>query len=215
MYDREFLETYIGDIDVLAINLSNCFNSIEKYVSQTEYRFIVSHPFNKTPEEIVIKIMNENIPHLIGLSKNHHLNLPTTQPKIIFQKVKNNDENWSLEELILADEGWFAACREKLVGIFFIYQIMQNIETTNYATSPFRSPKNNKFYKRIVERDKVSYIFIKNIEGAIYSFEFTENPSEHNVFIPRSLKINDPVEEYLTPISLENIKTERIKINKR
>lgn len=61
----------------------------------------IRHPFAEEPKPITIKISNENIPHLIGLSKMHHLNLPITQPAIIFQKVKLQEKNWTLPELSL------------------------------------------------------------------------------------------------------------------
>lgn len=214
MYDLDFYKSYTGDIDVLTINLSECFNSLEKYVSQTEYSFTGLYQSGKKDEEITIKILNENLPHLLGLSRQHHFNLPTYHASAIFQKIKGNEKNWTLEDLKKADEGWFNESREKLIGIFFLYQIMHTIETKNYSTTPFNGPKNDRLYKRI-ERDKVSYIFVKSIENASYSFEFTENTNEQKVYIPRSLKINDPIEKHLTPVSLENIKTERIKVPKR
>lgn len=105
MYELEYLQTYTGKLDPRDLNLAACFNSIEKHISQTEYQLKIRHPFAQNLKHITIKILNENIPHLIGLSKTHHLNLPITQPAIIFQKVKQQEENWTLQELIAADEG--------------------------------------------------------------------------------------------------------------
>lgn len=213
MYELEYLQTYTGELDPRDLNLAACFNSIEKHISQTEYQLKIRHPFAQNLKHITIKILNENIPHLIGLSKTHHLNLPITQPAIIFQKVKQQEENWTLQELIAADEGWFGECKGKLVGILFLYQVMNQIQITTYTTDPFKASKDHKLYRRI-ERDEVTYIFIKNIEGASFSFEFSATKSSPHIFIPRSLKLNDPIEQYLTPIEIETIEKLRIKAPK-
>lgn len=91
---------------------------------------------------------------------------------------------------------------------------MNQVQIDTYATDPFKGPKDHKLYRRI-ERDQVTYIFIKNIEGASFSFEFNAPTSSPEIFIPRSLKFNNPIEQYLTPIKIEAIDKIRIRAPKQ
>ncbi len=81
LYTLEWLENFNGDIDIINIEMSVLANTIEKHVSQFEYTYqtnMVSCP------EIVISVPNSSIPHLLVLSRVHHVNLPTINANSIF-----------------------------------------------------------------------------------------------------------------------------------
>lgn len=214
-YDEDFLSSFCESIEVLDVSLSELSNSLEKYVTQKDYQFSIDSPYSKETTYIKIRFLNTHIPHLLGLSKEHHFGLPIYRPEAIFDKLKYS-EDWTLKQLRAGDERWFVECKDKVIGCFYLYQMMNSLETKSYDsnTNHFRGPKNHKILKRI-ERDKVSYIMIKNVEGITYSLEFSEYSNEPGIFFPRSLKINDPVEDHLVPITLTPIDVVRIKKQKR
>jgi len=211
-YSKSFLANFSASIEVLDVSLSELSNSLEKYVTQTEYQFAISSPYSEATT-ITIRFLNSHIPHLLGLSRDHHIGLHTYYPEAIFENLKHN-EDWTLKQLKAGDESWFDECKDKVIGCFYLYQMMNNLQTQSYNTTPFQGPKNHRILKRI-ERDNVTYIMIKNEKGISYSLEFTENSSESGVFFPRSLKINDPVEDYLVPITLSPVNAVRIKKRKK
>lgn len=209
-YDEDFLISFCESIEVLDVSLSELSNSLEKYVSQRNYHFSIDSPYCRETTYIKIRFLNAHIPHLLGLSKDHHFGLLTYRPEAIFDNLKHS-EDWTLQKLRAGDERWFEGCKDKIIGCFYLYQMMNNLETESYDsnTKYFRGPKNHRILKRI-ERDKVSYIMIKNIEGITYSLEFSENHSDPGIYFPRSLKINDTIEDYLVPITLSPINVTRI-----
>lgn len=213
IYDEDFLINFSGNIEVLDVSLSELTNSLERYVSQKEYEFSVSHPFSDENTYIKIRFLNSHIPHLIGLSRGHHVGLPTYHSEVIFENLKSS-EDWTLKRLKSGDEGWFNECRDKIIGCFYLYQMLNNLDTKSFSTKPFKGPKDHRLLKRI-ERDNVSYIMIKTIEGISYSLEFASTLNEPEIFFPRSLKINDPIAGHLVPISLSAINVERVKQQKQ
>ena len=100
-YTLKWLEEFDGDIDILNIEMSCLANTIEKYVSQYKYTYTTNI---KDCPDLVLSVSNSSIPHLLGLSKEHHLNLPTNNAASIFEGLKND---WTLERLNKADNGWF------------------------------------------------------------------------------------------------------------
>lgn len=214
-YDEDFLISFCESIEVLDVSLSELSNSLEKYVTQKDYHFSIDSPYSKETTYIKIRFLNAHIPHLLGLSKDHHYGLSTYRPEEMFENLKYR-EAWTLKQLKAGDERWFDEFKDKVIGCFYLYQMMNNLETKSYDsnTKYFRGPKNHRILKRI-ERDSISYIMIKNVEGITYSLEFSENSNEPGVFFPRSLKIDDPVEEYLVPITLSLVDVVRIKKQKK
>ena len=103
-YTLEWLETFDGEIDILNVDMSCLANTIEKYVYQTN---LEDYP------EIVLSVPNSSIPHLLGLSRDHHVNLPTNNAGSIFEGLK---DDWTLQRLNRADNGWFNENKFKIVG---------------------------------------------------------------------------------------------------
>ncbi|MFD1902777.1 hypothetical protein GQR36_26830 [Enterococcus termitis] len=127
-YDEKWLESFDGNINPNFILMSELVNSIEKYVSQFEYIYSTNLP---DFSEIKINFLNTNIPHLMGLSRNHHYGLPTYHSEAIFEGLKRD---WDLEKLKKGDSGWFNENQEKLIGCLFLYQMLNIIDCTIYTT---------------------------------------------------------------------------------
>ena len=98
-YTLEWLETFDGEIDILNVDMSCLANTIEKYVSQ--YKYVYQTNMEDYPE-IILSVPNSSIPHLLGLSRGHHVNLPTNNAGSIFEGLK---DDWTLERLNKADNG--------------------------------------------------------------------------------------------------------------
>ncbi|HEM3340564.1 TPA: hypothetical protein U1A18_002114, partial [Streptococcus suis] len=109
-YTLEWLETFDGEIDILNVDMSCLANTIEKYVSQ--YKYVYQTNMENYPE-IVLAVPNSSIPHLLGLSRDHHVNLPTNNAGSIFEGLK---DDWTLQRLNKADNGWFNENKFKIVG---------------------------------------------------------------------------------------------------
>lgn len=202
-YSEEWLKAFDGTIKPDKIDMCNLTNSIEKYVSQFEYVYKTDL---KDYDKITIKVLNTNIPHLMGISRNHHVGLPTTQGEVIFEGLK---KDWTLKKLMDGDKRWFAANKEKLIGCIFLYQMLNIIECSVYTTI------NSGRHKRL-ERDNIYFIIFKYPGSNSYSIELTpENNSDGKVYTPRSLKINDEIERYCKKIDLKLVDKRRIKSNKK
>ena len=111
--NRDFVE-----IDFVESAPSCLANTIEKYVSQFQYTYVTNI---KASPELVLLVSNASIPHLLGLSKGYHLNLPTSNASSIFEGLKND---WTLERLNKTDNGWFNENKFKLIGVLLLYQIL-------------------------------------------------------------------------------------------
>lgn len=209
IYNDVFLKDFYGNIDLLDVSLSELFNSLEKYVTQKKYNFEVTHPYSEVTN-INISFLNIHLPHLIGLSRNHHFGLSTYHSTRVFENLKLGE--WDLDYLRNGDMRWFNECKDKIMGCFYLYQMMNNLNTKYYSSSIIQGNRNHKIVKR-VERDQIEYIIIKDVEGIKYSLEFAEGPAGE--FFPRSLKINDPIEDYVTPIEVISVTNQRIVRSKR
>lgn len=213
VYDQDFLITFNNNINILDVSLAGLMNSLEKNVSQKEYHASLYQHFVDKDEFIKIRFLNTHIPHLIGLSRNHHFGLQTYHSELVFENLKMDDD-WTLEKLKAGDEKWFDECKDKIIGCFYLYQMLNDLETKTFHTEPFKGPKNHRLLKRI-KRDEISYIMIKTVEGIQYSLEFAPFPTEAQTFFPRSLKINDSIEDFLHPVTFTDIKVLRLKKQKR
>lgn len=117
--NRDFTE-----IDFVESAPSCLANTIEKYVSQFQYTYATNI---KASAELVLLVSNASIPHLLGLSKGYHLNLPTSNASSIFEGLK---DDWTLERFNKADNGWF---KFKLIGVLLLYQIL-NLKECKFYT---------------------------------------------------------------------------------
>ena len=183
IYNLDFLENFNGSINPRAILLKDLAKSIETHVSQKIYTYETD---NEALPTFQIQVGNQNIPHLMGLSKNHHYGLPTYRPLEVFLGLKRD---WSLEKIMEGDQRWFPEAQDKLIGCLFLYQIFNIINCEVYTT----------FFKRShipdrLIRDNVYFVVFKTTDGKSYSVELapmdTENPA-NTIYYPRSLKIND------------------------
>lgn len=63
-------------------------------------------------------VPNSSIPHLLGLSRDHHVNLPTNNAGSIFEGLK---DDWTLERLNKADIGkkMSLSCKKYALSLSF------------------------------------------------------------------------------------------------
>lgn len=202
-YTEEWLTNFDGNIDITTVSMSPFINSIERNVSQCEYLYSTDL---EGIEHIRIKVSNENIPHLLGLSRNHHRGLPTYHASAIFEGLKRE---WNLEKLKSRDTGWFNENKEKIIGCLFLYQMLNIVECKVYTTL------NNKAANKRLTRDNIYFIIFKHANKNSYSIELTEESSSDEIktYVPRSLKINDNIEKHCTEITLTLIN--KIRISKK
>lgn len=201
MYDSNFLHQFDGGINPSDIDIGCLIDATEKYVSQMKYVYATNLADYETIE---LKIMNTNIPHLLGLSKNHHYGLDTYHAPKVFEKLKNE---WTLKELIRLDERWFLESQGKLLGTMFLYQMLNLVNADTHYTIIF-----NRFVSNRLKRDQIYFIFVKINSNYTFSLELTNESVGSNIFIPRSLKLNDTsVINNCPKVDLTLISKERIK----
>lgn len=178
-YTLEWLKTFDGEIDILNIEMSCLANTIEKYVSQ--YKYVYQTNMEAYPE-IILSVPNSSIPHLLGLSREHHVNLPTNNAGSIFEGLK---DDWTLERLNGADNGWFNENKFKIVGTLLLYQMLHGIECKFYTTEGILNRQSGKRFRR----DNIYFVVFKLSNGIHYTVELSHERG--NQYFPRSLKIND------------------------
>ncbi|MCC4121724.1 hypothetical protein [Lactococcus lactis] len=205
VYDLEFLKNFDGDILPSQINMSELVNVIEKHVSQFRYYY---HSDIPQFSELIIEFSNLHIPHLLGLSRKHHFTLPTYQAREIINNLK---KEWDLEYLRNGDEQWFAENQDKLVGVLLLYQLL-HIQNCKVLTP--LNIVNTTFGKRF-KRDNVYFVILKTTNDKEYTIELAPMENSTQVFIPKSLKINDTHVQKCREISLTFLKSERIKYDKK
>ncbi|CYW79077.1 transposase IS1548-like [Streptococcus suis] len=68
--------------------------------------------------EIVLSVPNSSIPHLLGLSRDHPVNLPTNNAGSIFEGLK---DDWTLQRLNKADIGkkMSLSCKKYALSLSF------------------------------------------------------------------------------------------------
>ena len=201
-YSLKWLEDFNGDIDIPNINMSRLANTIEKYVSQYKYTYTTN--ITDCPN-LVLSVSNSSIPHLLGLSKGHHLNLPTSNAGSIFEGLK---DDWTLERLNKADNGWFNENKFKLIGALLLYQILNLKECKFYTVEDILHKKMG----TRLRRDNIYFVVFKLANGISYTLELSKEYGEY--YFPRSLKINDTSIKYCKEIELHLINKTRIKTNK-
>lgn len=202
LYTLEWLENFNGDIDIINIEMSVLANTIEKHVSQFEYTYqtnMVSCP------EIVISVPNSSIPHLLELSRAHHMNLPTINANSIFEGLK---DDWTLDRLNKADNGWFNENKYKIVGVLLLYQMLHVIDCKFYTTEEILNKKSGNRFKR----DNIYFVIFKTSNNISFTVELSQE--RKNYYFPRSLKINDSYVKNCKEIELTLINKERIKSSK-
>jgi hypothetical protein len=201
-YTLEWLKTFDGEIDILNIEMSCLANTIEKYVSQ--YKYVYQTNMEAYPE-IILSVPNSSIPHLLGLSREHHVNLPTNNAGSIFEGLK---DDWTLERLNGADNGWFNENRFKIVGTLLLYQMLHGIECKFYTTEGILNRQSGKRFRR----DNIYFVVFKLSNGIHYTVELSHERG--NQYFPRSLKINDSSITNCREIELTLIDKKRIKSSK-
>ncbi|KST88007.1 hypothetical protein LKF67_2521 [Lactococcus lactis subsp. lactis] len=205
VYDLEFLKNFDGNILPSQINISELVNVIEKHVSQFRYYYQSDNP---KYSDLIIEFTNLHIPHLLGLSKRHHYNLPTYQAREIIKNLKNE---WDLEYLRNGDEQWFAENQDKLVGVLLLYQLLHIQKCT--VLTPLNIVNTSMGWR--FKRDNVYFVILKSTDDREYTVELAPMENSSHVFIPKSLKINDPHVQKCSEISLTFLKAERIKYRKK
>ncbi|MCO4484946.1 hypothetical protein EFM81_04195 [Streptococcus thermophilus] len=201
-YTLEWLETFDGEIDILNVDMSCLANTIEKYVSQ--YKYVYQTNMEDYPE-IVLSVPNSSIPHLLGLSRDHHANLPTNNAGSIFEGLK---DDWTLERLNKADNGWFNENKFKIVGTLLLYQMLHVMECKFYTTDGILNRKVGKRFRR----DNIYFVVFKLSNGISYTVELSRE--QGNQYFPRSLKINDTLITNCREIELKLVDKKRFKTAK-
>ncbi|WP_373115754.1 hypothetical protein [Streptococcus sp. oral taxon 431] len=201
-YTLEWLETFDGEIDILNVDMSCMANTIEKYVSQ--YKYVYQTNMEDYPE-IVLSVPNSSIPHLLGLSRGHHVNLPTNNAGTIFEGLK---DDWTLERLNKADNGWFNENKFKIVGTLLLYQMLHVMECKFYTTDGIL----NRNVGTRFRRDNIYFVVFKLSNGISYTIELSHE--QGNQYFPRSLKINDTLITNCREIELKLVDKKRFKTAK-
>ncbi|WP_323744017.1 hypothetical protein [Streptococcus sp. Marseille-Q5986] len=155
--------------------------------------------------EIVLSVPNSSIPHLLGLSRNHHVNLPTNNAGSIFEGLK---DDWTLERLNKADNGWFNENKFKIVGTLLLYQMLHVMECKFYTTDGILNRKVGKRFRR----DNIYFVVFKLSNGISYTVELSRE--QGNQYFPRSLKINDTLITSCREIELKLVDKKRFKTSK-
>ncbi|WP_105141511.1 hypothetical protein [Streptococcus suis] len=201
-YTLEWLETFDGEIDILNVDMSCLANTIEKYVSQ--YKYVYQTNMEDYPE-IILSVPNSSIPHLLGLSRGHHVNLPTNNAGSIFEGLK---DDWTLERLNKADNGWFNENKFKIVGTLLLYQMLHVMECKFYTTDGILNRKVGTRFRR----DNIYFVVFKLSNGISYTVELSSE--QGNQYFPRSLKINDTLITNCREIELKLVDMKRFKTAK-
>ena len=201
-YTMEWLQDFDGEIDILNIDMSCLANTLEKYVSQYEYYYQTN--LEKYPE-IILSVSNFSIPHLLGLSRNHHVNLPTYNAGSIFEGLK---DDWSLERLNKSDNGWFDENKFKIVGVLLLYQMLNLLDCKFYTTQEIFNKQIGKRFRR----DDIYFVVFKLNNGITYTIELSHE--RENIFFPRSLKINDKSIEKCKELEVKLVNKKRFNPSK-
>lgn len=191
MYDEDWFKEFNGVIDFKEFNLNKFINGIEENISQYEYIYttnIEEYSFIK------IVVLNEHIPHLIGLSRNHHVGLSSYKSQDIFNSIKHYE---TIDNLNRKDNGWFKIGKNKIVGVAFMYEFLNLINTKTFSTirlinTKYASNKLNRG-KNTFSRDNIYFLIVTDaIRGVEYSLELTKGDSNKEVpeFFPKSIKYN-------------------------
>lgn len=207
LYDESWLQNFDGEIDPVTgrefkpsnVDISELANSLEKYCSQ----FIYTYETSLTEYPIIkIKFKNENIPHLLGLSRNHHYNLPTYYSSRIFDSLKSE---WDLEYLRSSDKKWFDESQDKLVGTLLLYKMLNLIDSQTYTSMKWGRIQHSR-----LQRDDIYFIILNDTNGKSYSLEISKQTSQDDFFFPKSLKINDNIFDQCDLIEIALVEKERI-----
>ena len=201
-YTLEWLETFDGEIDIFNVDMSCLANTIEKYVSQ--YKYVYQTNMENYPE-IILSVPNSSIPHLLGLSRGHHVNLPTNNAGSIFEGLK---DDWTLERLNKADNGWFNENKFKIVGTLLLYQMLHVMECKFYTTDGILNRKVGTRFRR----DNIYFVVFKLSNGISYTVELSRE--QGNQYFPRSLKINDTLITNCRELELKLVDMKRFKTAK-
>ncbi|MBC1228779.1 hypothetical protein [Listeria booriae] len=210
LYDENYLQNFSGEINPESINICELANSLEKFVTNREYRYSTDH---KDIPNLILHVNNENIPHLLGLSRSHHVGLSTYQPKMIFEELKGH---LTLNVLRDGDERWFPENQYKLIGCMLLYQIFNQCNCEIYTTLGI--PKTHKMMKRFT-RDNIHFIFVKAPNNLFFSVELSTSQNNENgeaIYFPRSLKLNDDkVIQVCNKVNVTNLEISRLSTKKR
>ncbi|MBS6245514.1 MAG: hypothetical protein KH542_10710 [Streptococcus sp.] len=206
VYDLSFLKNFDGNISIENIDIACLANSLEKNVSQYLYSYkLVDSDGSK---ELNIEISNASIPHLLGLSKNHHYGLPTYFATDIFEGLK---DDWTLSNLKKADEGWYSENKYKILGVLFLYQILNLINCEAYTV---KYVKGEQLAGRL-KRDNIYFVIFKIGGDISYTLEMSPSKKSDSLYIPRSLRINDENIKYYSAIDLQFTGRTRIRSPKK
>ena len=133
------------------------------------------------------------------------MNLPTSNASSIFEGLK---DDWTLERLNKADNGWFNENKFKPIGVLLLYQILNLKECKFYTVEDILHKKVGTRFKR----DNIYFVVFKLANGISYTLELSKEHGKY--YFPRSLKINDTLIKYCKEIELQLINKIRIKANK-
>lgn len=201
IYDESFLGSFDGSTDPNEVNMAELANSIEKFVSQMKYTYNTS--IDNCPT-IEIKVLNNNIPHLLGLSRDHHYGLSTYHAAKLFTGLKND---LTLETLKESDQGWFDESKDKIIGVLLLYQMLNMINSQAYTTGKLQRVQSRRF-----QRDSIYFLLVRANSHYTYSLELSPDKTSVSTFVPKSLKLNDDKAiSSCTKISLNLKAKERIK----
>lgn len=203
LYDENWLTVFDGKLSPSVIEMNELANSLEKYTSQTIYKYKTSLP---EFTDIIITILNNHIPHLLGLSKNHHFGLHTYHPQKIFESLKSE---LTLEELQRLDNGWFSESQDKLIGVLYMYQMLNMIQCQTYTSLRFGRIRHER-----LERDNIYFLILSDSKNKKYSMELTQENSSPYSFVPRSIKVDDIALDSCEAIEFKLLSKERVKKQK-
>lgn len=211
-YDEEFLKSYEGTLTEETFDIIQFTHSYEKYISNRDYYYSTCEV---GLENFCIKIRNNNLPHLMALSQNHHTNLPKYQAEKIFEHLK---VDWDMDFIEASDSGFFKDFKIRILGVAFLYQIFRLIECQ--VRVPL--PKAHRMKKM-----NIDFIISPNkSESVLYTVELrTDNQFENGVpiYFPQSLRFKDnkslletrPIEAQLERIVSASPQKKRKKKKKR
>lgn len=203
-YDFDFLTAFDGSMQPSQVDMAQLVNVIEANVSQ--YKYFYKTSLRNLPE-IIIEVTNTNIPHLLGLSKNHHNGLPDYNAGAIFEGLKND---WTLDNLQKGDKFWFTENQDKIIGVLLLYQIFHVQECKVYSTKHIINQPLGSTFKR----DNIYFIIFKLANNKSYSIELSPINNTENSYFPRSLKINDTKLFNCEEISMQLVSRQRITTKK-
>lgn len=208
IYDVNTLRTYVGEMNADTFDLIGYTHAYEKYISNRDYIYTCQ---NSEISEFCVQIKNENLPHLLALSKSHHSNLPEYQAFKVFEHLK---DDWDLNFLESSDPGYFEEFKLRIFGTFFIYQMLNLINCE--VRIPL--PKAQRMRKL-----NIDFIFIPNNSDAIlYTLELKTDGQQKDgrpVYFPISLRVKDNKvynETRKIAVNLvEVIKVPKVKVKKK